>query len=67
MFCDPLNTRVALSLQNELVVLEEELINLNKLLSRRDTGDIHNGSFRNDQETRLDLIRRVRDKLVQYS
>lgn len=62
-----LNTRVALSLQNELVLLEEELNNLDKIFSRRDADDNHNGSFRNDQENRRDLIRRIHAKLVEYS
>ena len=66
-----LNARVALSLQNEIVQLEERLDHLDKFYSDRGTDDIHNGTFQpfsNVKDDRLELVRRtLPEKLATYS
>src|ERR1700709_880850 len=54
-----LNTRIALSLQDELSVLEADLDDLDKGYSRKNAGDINNGSFRNDREDRAELVSKI--------
>lgn len=62
-----LNARIALALQNRLSELEEELGNLDKLYSSKSTEDVHNGSFRDDQEDRERLIWEIHSRLREYS
>jgi hypothetical protein len=62
-----LNSRVALSLQDQISVLEEQLDDLDKHCSRRDAEDLHNGSFRDDREERTALVEVIYEKLTKYS
>ncbi|KAF1917476.1 hypothetical protein BDU57DRAFT_513759 [Ampelomyces quisqualis] len=67
-----LNARVALSLQDEIVQLEEELDYMDKTYSHRDTPDAHNGTFREDPFDgpldRQELVRVVLpEKLRKYN
>lgn len=67
-----LNARVALSLQDEIAQLEEELDYMDKTYSHRDTPDAHNGTFREDPfdgpDDRQELVRIVLpEKLRKYS
>jgi hypothetical protein len=67
-----LNARVALSLQDEIVQLEEKLDYMDRLYSNRDAPDAHNGSFRDEPFTgdddRQSLVRDVLpEKLARYS
>jgi hypothetical protein len=62
-----LNARVALSLQDQISVLEERLDDLDKHCSRRDAEDLHNGSFRDDREERTALVEVIYEKLTKYS
>jgi hypothetical protein len=62
-----LNARVALTLQDQISVLEEQLDDLDKLCSRRDAEDLHNGSFRDDREERTALVEVIYEKLTKYS
>jgi hypothetical protein len=65
-----LNARVILSMQDELVQLEEELDTLDKKVSRKgDPDTIHNGSFRLDgyRRRKVLLTGEITDKLGRYS
>lgn len=62
-----LNTRAALALQDEVVLLEERLENLEKRYCRRDAENEHNGSLRKDREERRDLMREIVEALTKYS
>jgi hypothetical protein len=62
-----LNTRVALALQDQVVILEEQLKELDYGYSRRSAPDLHNGSFRCDREDRKALLEEIAHKLSQYS
>jgi hypothetical protein len=62
-----LNSRVALSLQDQISVLEEQLDDLDKHCSRRDAEDLHNGSFRDDRKERTALVEVIYEKLTKYS
>ena len=62
-----LNARVLLSLQDQLSVLEEDLDVLDTNYSRKSASDVHNGSFRQDQEDREELISEILGKLKEYS
>ena len=62
-----LNTRIALALQDQVSVLEEELEALDARYSTRDAEDLHNGSFRDDQEDRAALVERIAENLMKYS
>jgi hypothetical protein len=62
-----LNARVALSLQDQISVLEEQLDELDKHCSRRDAEDLHNGSFRDNREERTALVEMIYEKLTKYS
>ncbi|GAB1310727.1 hypothetical protein MFIFM68171_00937 [Madurella fahalii] len=63
---DRLHARVLLTLQDNLVELEEELDDLDNRWSARDAGDIDNGTIRNDQPERKELLTRVHRKLSEY-
>lgn len=68
-----LNARVALSLQDEIVQLEERLDHMDEVYSDRATDDIHNGTFQpfskaKGPDHRLDLVRNILpQKLATYS
>ncbi|KAI8669140.1 hypothetical protein NCS57_00728000 [Fusarium keratoplasticum] len=62
-----LNVRVALALQDEISVLEEQLKELDESYSRRESPDRHNGRFRGDAEDRRALTELISDKLYRYS
>lgn len=62
-----LNIRVALALQDEVVILEKQLGELDHEWSRRNARDLHNGSFRCDREDRKALLEELAQKLSQYS
>jgi hypothetical protein len=62
-----LNTRIALALQDQVSVLEEELQALDARYSRRNAEDLHNGSFRDDREDRTALVEKIAEKLMKYS
>lgn len=62
-----LNTRIALALQDQVAVLEEELEELDARYSRRDAEDLHNGSFGDDREDRMKLVESIAEKLMKYS
>ncbi|KAH7408759.1 hypothetical protein DE146DRAFT_777400 [Phaeosphaeria sp. MPI-PUGE-AT-0046c] len=67
-----LNARVALSLQDEIVELEEKLDYMDKVYSSREVPDAHNGTFRDDpfdgDNDRKMLIREVLPaKLSRYN
>ncbi|KAG4436525.1 hypothetical protein IFR05_007999 [Cadophora sp. M221] len=62
-----LNTRAALALQDKVSVLEEQLEDLDRTYSRRDTVDVHNGSFRDDQEERSELMSEIIEALTKYT
>jgi len=62
-----LNARVALSFQDQISVLEEQLDDLDNHCSRRDAEDLHNGSFRDDREERTALVEKIYEKLTKYS
>jgi hypothetical protein len=63
-----LNARVILSLQDEIVVLEEKLKVLDEACSSTTAGVINNGSFRDDtQSERVGTLANLKSKLVEYS
>ena len=62
-----LHTRVALALQDEIVVLETRLDEIDVETSTVEADDIHNGSFRFEtRKDRAQLIREIKGKLVEY-
>jgi hypothetical protein len=61
------SARIALDLQDEVVVLEERLGDLDRELSRREMVDVNNGSFRDDIPERKEVLRELREKIMQYS
>jgi hypothetical protein len=64
-----LNCRVILSMQDELVQLEEELETQDQLSMRKPAPNIHNGSFRldNSNERRKLITETIPQKLKEYS
>jgi hypothetical protein len=62
-----LNARVALALQDQISLLEEQLDDLDKHCSRRDAEDLHNGTFRDDREERMALVEVIYEKSAKYS
>ncbi|RTE71498.1 hypothetical protein BHE90_014096 [Fusarium euwallaceae] len=64
---DTLNVRVALALQDEISVLEEQLKELDESYSQRESPDRHNGRFRGDAEDRRALTELISDKLYKYN
>jgi hypothetical protein len=58
------SARIALELQDEVVVLEERLGDLDRELSRREMVDVNNGSFRDDIPERKEVLR---EKIMKYS
>lgn len=64
---DSLNIRIALLLQDEIVVLESELAKIDERTSRKDSEDVHNGSFRQDQDDRTAVLNKIRQRILKYS
>ncbi|RYC58904.1 hypothetical protein CHU98_g7302 [Xylaria longipes] len=62
-----LNVRIALLLQDEIVVLENELTEIDERTSRRDSEDFHNGSFRQDQNGRTVVLNKIRQRMLKYT
>ncbi|KAI1133664.1 hypothetical protein F5Y10DRAFT_228301 [Nemania abortiva] len=62
-----LNIRVALLLQDEIAVLENELAEIDQMASRKDSEDVHNGSFRQDQSDRAAVLGKIRQQILQYN
>ncbi|ORY00305.1 hypothetical protein BCR34DRAFT_575896 [Clohesyomyces aquaticus] len=64
----PLNTRVLLFLQDEIVQLENQLEDLDSDHSRKEAVDIHNGSFRQEAvPERVELLTKIHAKLKNYN
>lgn len=64
---DTLSARVALSLQDEIVVLEDELNEIDEVHSKRESPDVNNGALRDDIPDRKLLVDRAAKKLRKYS
>lgn len=62
-----LNSRIALALQDQVFILEEELEELDVRYSSTSATDVNNGSFRDDQPDREELLEKIHDKLTKYS
>ncbi|KAI0864928.1 hypothetical protein F4860DRAFT_383945 [Xylaria cubensis] len=62
-----LNVRIALLLQDEIVVLENELAEIDGRSSRKDSDDLHNGSFRQDQNDRTAVLHKIRQRMLKYN
>ncbi|KAI1742669.1 hypothetical protein F4680DRAFT_411389 [Xylaria scruposa] len=62
-----LNVRIALLLQDEIVVLENELAEIDGRASRKDSEDLHNGSFRQDQNDRIAVLHQIRQRMLKYN
>ena len=60
------SARVALMLQDQVTVLEEKLEALDKMYSRKEAVDVNSGSFRDDQQDRVDVLEELKDKLMVY-
>lgn len=62
------NTRVILSLQDQVANLEEQLAEIDDYCARRGTGEFDNGTFRNDpRDDRRRVIEQLQAKLNEYS
>lgn len=61
------SARVALSLQDQVTVLEEQLNELDWKYSRKEEEDVNNGTFRDDDDERAELLESLRLKILQYS
>jgi hypothetical protein len=64
---DSLSARVALRLQDEITVLEEELKRLDAIHSKPESTDINNGTLRDDVAERAALLELAARKLRRYS
>lgn len=62
-----ISIRIALHLQDEIAVLENELAEIDERNSRKDSEDVHNGSFRQDQNDRTAVLNKTRQRLLKYS
>jgi hypothetical protein len=51
-----ISTRIALRLQDKVRVLEEELSLCDRELSKKEAEDVHNGSFRQEQDARERIL-----------
>jgi hypothetical protein len=62
-----LHVRVLLALQDEIAILESKLEELDNWASRKERGDLHNGSFRHDRvQERGNLIHKIESKIFRY-
>ncbi|KAM7215586.1 hypothetical protein V8F06_009053 [Rhypophila decipiens] len=64
---DTMSSRVALSLQDELTVIEEQLGKMDAAYSRRESEDVNNGTMRDDLEERRMLINLAAKRLLKYN
>ncbi|RYP39359.1 hypothetical protein DL767_002270 [Monosporascus sp. MG133] len=63
-----LNVRVALALQDQISVLEEQLGELDRWHSRRNAVDVNNGSFRHEPiEAREEVLTKITKKISKYN
>ncbi|KUJ07663.1 uncharacterized protein LY89DRAFT_601279 [Mollisia scopiformis] len=61
------SARIVLSLQDQVMVLEEQLNELDWRYSKQEEEDVNNGTFRDDEEERVELLESLRLKILQYS
>jgi hypothetical protein len=61
------SARIALKLQDNVVVLEEELSKLDGNFARREAKDVQNGSFRIEQPDREKVMNQLHNALLEYS
>jgi hypothetical protein len=61
-----ISARIALSLQDQVTVLENRLGELEKQYSSREARDVNNGSFRDNSVDRAKLYEELRVKLMRY-
>ncbi|KAE9376269.1 hypothetical protein N431DRAFT_479582 [Stipitochalara longipes BDJ] len=61
------NARILLRLQDRVVILQEKLERLDRQLKRREAEDIHNGSFRQDNEARESVLNELQIALAEYN
>jgi hypothetical protein len=59
--------RIALRLQDRVGVLEEELSACDRVLSSKEAQDIHNGSFRQEDDERERILDDIQKALLEYS
>ncbi|OTA81341.1 hypothetical protein M434DRAFT_54012, partial [Hypoxylon sp. CO27-5] len=64
---EELNVRVALRLQDKVSALEEELKKLDDAYSKKESGAINNGSFRDDMDDRKTILDRLECALDRYN
>ncbi|KAI8630363.1 hypothetical protein F5Y19DRAFT_429802 [Xylariaceae sp. FL1651] len=62
-----LNVRITLLLQDEIAVLENKLAEIDERNSKKDSEDVHNGSFRQDQNDRTAVLNKVRQRILKYN
>ena len=62
-----ISVRIALRLQDQVTILEEELRELDRAYSQRDGRDYHNGTLRGDEEERGKVLDELREKLGDFS
>lgn len=60
------SARVSLALQDQVSVLEERLLGLDRQFNRKEAEDTDNGSFRDDDTDRKQIIDDLHKKLVEY-
>jgi hypothetical protein len=61
------SAHIALGLQDRVTVLENQLEALDKKYSLREAEDVHNGSFRQEEEDRAKVFEHLRKSLMEYS
>ncbi|PMD50082.1 uncharacterized protein K444DRAFT_604537 [Hyaloscypha bicolor E] len=61
------SARIALKLQDNVVVLEEELSKLDGNFARREAKDVQNGSFRIEQPDREKVMNQLHNALLEYN
>lgn len=65
---DRLNVRILLRLQDEISALEERLEEVERICMKRDSPEIHNGTFRQDTiPERAQLVVTITEKVERYS
>ncbi|KAI1368717.1 hypothetical protein F5Y08DRAFT_227349 [Xylaria arbuscula] len=64
---DSLTIRIALLLQDEISVLENELAEIDERTSKKAAEDVHNGSFREDISCRAEVLSKIRQRIPKYN
>ncbi|KAJ3577101.1 hypothetical protein NPX13_g3466 [Xylaria arbuscula] len=64
---DSLTIRIALLLQDEISVLENELAEIDERTSKKAAEDVHNGSFREDISCRAAVLSKIRQRIPKYT